>query len=463
MARANLRIDDSLLSAWNDASDSGSVRSIGVAVQGEAVVALATLRATEGDAWWADLQSQAAAAVDAQAKAAAAAPPAPAFASPGGTTAFRVTPLMWIVCVNPGPEARDALRFVLASWTPDGTHPRAKMLYASARDDIKRALGASRFEPDYHVSDLAELSAASFAEWRRRDREGAMTGREIAQAEVSRVVNSERSSLPVRVATMTKMAFRTEDDLKAALARFASPATGGDGDADGAAAAAAASAAAAQGWLEVRVGGGAAADGPASPTASGAGETLALAGSGPETEAAAVADRIAASVEPRFFLATPTPPGTGVVVLVYHCPESSKPKQRMLYSTAKAAVVEAAAAAGVVVGKVVETRDKDDVATAFAECAGLVPGVAAASAAPSAASSSSSTASTPLRSPGGGVALPGMFGAGGAGAAAAAISPGADGEFAARPTRPGRGAARLVGGMALPGMSPGALFGSPPA
>jgi hypothetical protein len=348
MAKANLRVDDSVLSAWHEANDAGDVRYVALSVVGETVSATGVHKVVPEEAegsWWAALAGEAISSLEKQ-KAAPPAPAVPAFASPGGT-AFRITPLMWLVSTDPA--ARSSGRFVLVSWTPEGVHPRAKMLYASARDDVKRALGASRFEPDYHVGEVSELNAGSFASWRVRDREDAMTSNELVQAETRKAVNSERAAAPRMVATMTKVPFRTEDALKEALASFAATGEGSGG------------ASSSKGWVEIAVSSaGAATPGgpPPSPSsAAGPAETISLVARGEDVDASVLAERVAgassSSHEPRFFLLTPSPPGNGAVVLIYHCPEGSKPKARMLYSTAKAAVTELASQLGVAVAKVV--------------------------------------------------------------------------------------------------------------
>jgi hypothetical protein len=72
------------------------------------------------------------------------------------------------------------------SCVPDTVHPRTKMMYAAARDDIKRALDASRFAPDYHVTDAEDLTWAEFTAWAdRSDREASMSHHErVAAADV---------------------------------------------------------------------------------------------------------------------------------------------------------------------------------------------------------------------------------------------------------------------------------------
>jgi hypothetical protein len=167
MARANLKIDESVLSAWAEANESGLLAAIGLVLQNETVTTTPEklIRHEAGSSFWTKLVEEISNATTTTQQ--------PAFASPGGTTTSRITPMMWLVCTDPA--AKQDARWVLISYTPDGVHPRAKMLYASARDDIKRTLGGNRFESDYHTIDISEITAEAFAAWRARDRHDAMT------------------------------------------------------------------------------------------------------------------------------------------------------------------------------------------------------------------------------------------------------------------------------------------------
>lgn len=50
------------------------------------------------------------------------------------------------------------------------------MLYAAARDDVKRALEPSRFTSDYHATDADSLAYGEYTTWRdRSDRHSAMS------------------------------------------------------------------------------------------------------------------------------------------------------------------------------------------------------------------------------------------------------------------------------------------------
>lgn len=353
MARANLNIDESLTKAWNEANETGTVRYLTINVKGESVVcngvtpvmveeSSSTSLSSTSTSWWSTIIDQATNLINEQQTNAKNNPPTlPPFASPGGT-AFRITPLMWLVFTEP--EAKTLSRVTLISLTPEGTAPRAKMLYASARDDIKRALGASRFEPDYHVNEVNELNANAFNLWRNRDRNEAMSSQELVQAAVNKEVNRERSAAPRMIATMTKVPFKPDTELVTVLSsEFSS--SGANNPFTG--------------WIEVQVNSASlmSPGNKTTPTNDNTNsESLSMVKQGKENDIETLADTIAgtnASVDPRFFVIAPNPPGNNVVILVYHCPESAKPKSRMLYSTAKAAMTAAATDSGVLITKVV--------------------------------------------------------------------------------------------------------------
>ena len=61
-------------------------------------------------------------------------------------------------------------RWLLVSYVPEATHPKAKMLAAAARDDLRRALSGegARLAPDYPVTEADGLTFAAV-----RDQEAA--------------------------------------------------------------------------------------------------------------------------------------------------------------------------------------------------------------------------------------------------------------------------------------------------
>jgi hypothetical protein len=334
MAKA-LAVDPALIASFASAADV----CYALHVSGERITHREERWAAPADAW-AALSAGAAAAL-------APSPPPPAPGAKPSLLPPRPEPRLWLLSDGalglPAAPGGGSL-FTVVSFTPEGVHPREKMLYASARDCVRAALGGERFRVgNYHATEAAELAPAAFAEWRKRDASEAMSLRERAVAEVVRGEAVERAAMPARGAPiLQKLAFSLDGALKAAAAGFGAGAAR---------------------WLEVRVAAAAGGGG------GGGGEVLELAASGAESAASALVKRVwdPAAAEPRFFLTAPDVAGEAPaadgegggaaparpLLLLYHCPEFAKPKARMLYSTAKTALQAALAAEGVVVTKTV--------------------------------------------------------------------------------------------------------------
>lgn len=161
--------------------------------------------------------------------------------------------------------------------------------------------------------------------------------------------------------------------------------------------------------------------------------------------------------------------------LLYYCPEGTLPRLRMTYSTAKAALTDALAAAGIALSSQPEARDEEELASALASLHATPSASPSASSAASASGGAGAHAGVGARLGGGGFGSPGMgmrlpgMGMGGSpfspGSASASASH-EGGEDAAgahkhTPSKPGFGGVALpgMGAIGLPGM--GGLRGSP--
>lgn len=284
-------------------------------------------------------------------------------------------------------------KWCFVCYVPEGVHPRSKMHAATARDAIRTAVGVDLcVAGEFHATEMGELTLSAFHKWRHNDKRSSMSQREREQADVEATVKAAQAAMPSRVASMQPVHIKTDEVLEGLLQSMkltalpfpaASVASGSNASSTGAggetgtgltgegglsiasslspSSAAGASAGAPSGtavnWVQIRV----------VPTSPGGAETISSAGHGPETEHASLLPHLVSGAgssssglegeehasEPRFYLLRPTPPGNGSVLFIYHCPELSKPKQRMLYSTAKAAVMEAALKAGLPVTRTV--------------------------------------------------------------------------------------------------------------
>lgn len=276
-------------------------------------------------------------------------------------------------------------KWCFVCYVPEGVHPRGKMHAATARDAIRNAVGLEHFVAgEFHATELSELTLGAFHDWRHTDKRSSMSQREREQADVEESVKAAQAAMPSRVATMQAVPIRTDAVLEGLLQAMkstalpfaaASSSAGSGTSPSGAAASAAGEGGMSAGALGSPGGAAGAAAGGVSatavnwiqiqviPTSPGGSETIVSGGHGHQSEHAALmphltttssaADGDERASEPRFYLVRPTPPGNGSVLMIYHCPELSKPKQRMLYSTAKAAVMEAAVKAGLPVARTV--------------------------------------------------------------------------------------------------------------
>ena len=151
---------------------------------------------------------------------------------------------------------RGHVRWTVVSFVPESTPPKTKMLLAAARDDVKKSLEAarlspdfakllltvqkedskrelegSRFTPDYAVTERDELTAAAFQQWRSRDRESAMSARELAMQVVIAESNAARLASGGKMAGMAQVPFKLDDKVLQACAKtapkFAAPAAAG--------------------------------------------------------------------------------------------------------------------------------------------------------------------------------------------------------------------------------------------
>jgi hypothetical protein len=418
MARANISIDETLKSSF----EKGGCSFLRLSIQDTSVILLEIepIHPTGSSAWNA-LRSKAEAQLEEQTAQKASSASSNIMSPSGGSSINPITPSLFLYCIDPSEPS--TTQWCIVSFTPEGkVSPRSKMVYAAARDDLKRTLGASRFlQSDYHTTELmSELNEEAFNNWKRRDVDESLTSNERIQSETRKQALAERSQLPVRMATMTKVPFKVSEALKDAFLAFKDDGTNSFVEV----------------LIEQNIGGTSTTTSePLSPGVT-TGESLVLNGHGIVNSEMSVIDRVSASVTPVFFFARLS--DSKRILFLYHCPESAKPKSRMLYSTGKSAVLTASGIDDILMFKA-ETRDKDDVSTAMTEyLAGSSTTISSSASTSSSSSSSSSfesSSSTPITRKVQGVGLPGMSPPLISGGAA---SVGVDSNFS-KPTRAGRG------------------------
>lgn len=134
-------------------------------------------------------------------------------------------PVLALVCKADAARGRSAAPWFCVSFIPEGVPPRQKMLLATAREELKRAVPSSLgVGPDYQVTELEELAPAAFDTWSDRRREDAMSSRELEVARVEAEANVMRMAAGgARVASMATVQFSVGPDLVSALHKLVPP------------------------------------------------------------------------------------------------------------------------------------------------------------------------------------------------------------------------------------------------
>lgn len=219
----------------------------------------------------------------------------------------------------------------LISFVPDTSKVRQKMLYASSKKDLISKLGASLFEEDdFYVSEPADLTHENFLESGRKltdaERQELLEASDTYVAYEDMAVGVEETipeDAAVSAATSSSggVPFKFEADVEEAIKAFAA----GDRQV-----------------VEIKV----------HPKK----EICQLGSLAANTSQSELEASISAE-EPRFFLVN-----YGQKVFVYCCPEKSRVRSRMIYSTCRATVLDHAKELGAKFDKSTEMRDPEDLA-----------------------------------------------------------------------------------------------------
>lgn len=261
------------------------------------------------------------------------------------------TPHLWLTRADLVPESPNHTKYkwALVTYVPEtGVHPRSKMMYASARGIIRQKLtndSPNLFAPDYHVTDVADLSETAYKGWLHHDSRDAMSNREIERAEVEKEITKERATLPFRMPLM-RVPFKMSQELDAEIQSLAEAQKACVGTEE---------TTFPSFWVEVKIDDTSAG---ASPTSSGNTDGVLVKKYTPASKDDFSKQILSIADEPRLYLVhleveEEHADQKGHVFLLYHCPVMSKPKDRMKYSTAKKGLSDAVAAAGLKLYKAV--------------------------------------------------------------------------------------------------------------
>ena len=230
-------------------------------------------------------------------------------------------------------ESRNDLghEWLLLSYVPDGSPVKARMLYASTRDTLKKALGRSYFHSELYGSTPEDVSFHAYEEHMSKPASAhvALTSSERAAAsEASLEVAQGPSGEYVH-----GVKFPLTPGARQAVEDFAAKAVN---------------------WLQLGV--------------AVATETVELITTSQAVFARELGGEIPKDV-PRFSLFRFDHEHAGAavssVVFIYSCPTGAKIKEKMMYSTVKAVVIDVCEKAGVSVATKVEIDDGDELTEEF--------------------------------------------------------------------------------------------------
>jgi len=235
-------------------------------------------------------------------------------------------PSFIIFCLDPTLPTK---KWVLVSYVPDGCPVRARMLYATAGQDIKQRLGHSNFKADIHITNKDEFTRTKIF------RDTAKDNGNLPLSEAERTLKEERvASYSTKKSAMGVVPFQLDDALKSALAAFA-----------------------AQEWnlLEIKV----------------QDDESVVTGELKSTSASDLTPSNVQISDPRFYIVRLGKTGqvardSTKIFFIYSCPEAAKVRQRMLYSAAKASVVSSLESLKITVEKFSELSEPNTIGSLLA-------------------------------------------------------------------------------------------------
>ena len=226
-------------------------------------------------------------------------------------------------------------KWVLIAWTPDTCGVRDKMLYSSARDNMKKTLLSlgGDFEPDYAITDSESLSWKAYSSrFAERSDPSLRTESERELAETRQAERIRQAEMTSQTRVVDKSAgvipFQLAEECKRALKTFASE----EGKTT---------------FLEMMV----------------SDEVISLVDLKCNLEDGAKFESHVSNVEARFNLIRAKSSESGVwkVLLVFCCPEEVHVKTKMILSSSKATVMQKITAEGITIDENVEVRAADEV------------------------------------------------------------------------------------------------------
>lgn len=232
------------------------------------------------------------------------------------------SPMFILFCMDPTLPTK---RWILIAYVPEMSRVREKMLYATARDDVKNVLGSSHFKGECHLSEPDDLTDEAIARASVRHATDAPLTKE------EKLAQEERQAMPTgpvggaMASAMSAVPFKVSSKVTKALSGFAS---GQEAN-----------------FVVVSVS-------EKEKIELGCIKTLA--------DGDAIAGELSPT-EPRYVVLRRAVGGSDKVYFAYLCPDVSKVRTRMVYSAGKATMIAQLSEAGIEVDSFVEVRDGGEI------------------------------------------------------------------------------------------------------
>jgi len=111
--------------------------------------------------------------------------------------------------------------WVLVSWSPDSSHTRQKMLYASTKATFKKQFGASQIKDEYYANSKEEITLAGYKKHMAVEAApGPLTRQEEEMKEIKETESRVEISLETKHNTLSALSFPFQVEATEALEKF---------------------------------------------------------------------------------------------------------------------------------------------------------------------------------------------------------------------------------------------------
>ena len=111
--------------------------------------------------------------------------------------------------------------WVLVSWSPDSSHTRQKMLYASTKATFKKQFGASQIKDEYYANSREEITLAGYKKHLAVEAApGPLTKQEEEMKEIKETESRVEISVDSKHNTLSALSFPFMTEATSALEKY---------------------------------------------------------------------------------------------------------------------------------------------------------------------------------------------------------------------------------------------------